>query len=66
MEKSMDEQRKVPKYTNEERNKALEVAAAPLAEFMNEYCDPHSLVTVEQGHIVLYTGECGLPFPVRD
>lgn len=39
----------------------LEKAAQELIKFMNENCNPHDIVIIEQGRVGLYSGECGFP-----
>ena len=48
------------------RMEALQEAAKPLIEFMNTWCNPHHVVIIEQGHVALYSGECGFPTEVPD
>lgn len=50
----------------ENKMKELEKASKPLVEFMNQYCCPHDVIMVQQGHVELLNGEIGIPTEILD
>ena len=49
-----------------EKMKALEEASKPLVDFVNEWCCPHDIITIEQGNVTLYSGEMAFPTKILD
>ena len=54
------------KKTNEQMMKELEELAKPLNEWLHDNGDPHSLIQIQQGNVQLFSGEIGIPLPLRD
>lgn len=44
----------------------LRIAAQPLLEFLNKYYNPHCYAVVTEGRVDIFSGEMGIPLPVRD
>lgn len=44
----------------------LKKAAQNLIKYLNESCNPHTIVIVQQGTIALYSGECFIKTEVPD
>ncbi len=46
---------------NEQQKQELENLAKPLVKFLNENCHPHTHLNIDQTHIQLFEGVCGIP-----
>lgn len=50
----------------EKQMKELEELAKPLNDWLHDNGNPHSLILIQQGNIQLFSGEIGIPLPLRD
>jgi hypothetical protein len=50
----------------EKQSKELKELSAPLVEWLYENGNPHSMIVIEMDGVVLYSGEIGIPFEVKD
>lgn len=44
----------------------LKNAAQPLVDILYKYYNPHTIITVEMGHVEVLCGNMAAPFEVRD
>ena len=49
-----------------ERRKDFEKLGELAEQFINKWGDPHSVIVIEQGSIVFYEGEIGMPLEIPD
>lgn len=50
----------------EDKFKELELAVAPILDFLYKYGDPHTKVIVEMGSVNVVQETMGMPLEVRD